>query len=171
MHYHYRPVRPVTLRVATGKCVLIGGLAKVEVKEDSKPFLLTFYISNDIKLHLTDSSKAHEFIEKHIGEVLFPPLPPGLERMKQIGDWESHDLEINGNGWKEAAADISIRGLGWVAITGAGIARIRVSVPSNIGISVRPPIMPYDIWDSAASFTGSRAVQKSKSSKSGKRSI
>jgi hypothetical protein len=161
-------VRPVTLRVATGKCVLIGGLAKVEVKEDSKPFLLTFYVSNDITLHLTDSSKADEFIEKHVGESLSPPLSPGMERMKEIGEWDSHDLEINGNGWKEAAADISIRGLGWVAVTGAGNAGIRVSVPRKIGVSVRPPLMPYDIWDSAASFTGSRAVIKSKSGKGSK---
>lgn len=155
----------MTLRVATGKCVLIGGLVKVEVKEDSKPFLLTFYVSNDIKLHLTDSSKADEFIEKHIGESLSPPLSPGLQRMQQIGEWESHDLSIDGGGWKEAAADISIRGLGWVAVTGAGCARIRVSVPEKVGVSVRPPLMPYDIWDSAASFTGGRTVMKPKSRK------
>jgi hypothetical protein len=148
---------------------LIGGLAKVEVRDDSKPFLLTFYVSNDIKLHLTDSSKVDEFIEKHVGEMLSPPLSPGIDRMKQLGEWDSHDLEINGNGWKEAAADISIRGLGWIAVTGAGNARIRVSVPKNIGISVRPPLMPYDIWDSAAKFTGGRAVIKSNPSKTSKR--
>ena len=160
----------MTFRVATGKCVLIGGLAKVEVKQDSKPFLLTFYFSNDITLHLTDSSKADEYIEKHVGEDLSPPLSPGAERMNQIGEWDSHDLEINGNGWKEAAADVSIRGLGWVAVTGAGTARIRISVPRNIGISVRPPLMPFDVWESASSFTGSRAVRKTSSSKSGGKS-
>jgi len=139
------------------------------VKEDSKAFLFTFYVSNDIKLHPTDSSKADEFVAKHAGNILSPPLEPGIERIKQIGPLEHHDLEIDGAGRKEAAADIGLRGLGWVAVTGPGTAKIRVSVPDGIGITVRPPLMPFDIWEATARYTGGRAVRKSTPSKSGKR--
>lgn len=164
-----KQVEPVTFRVGSGKCVLIGGLAKIEVIGDTKPFFFTFYVSNDIKLHPTDSSKADQFVEKHAGTFLTPPLEPGLERMEQIGEFEHHDIEIEGVGWKEAAADISLRGLGWVAVTGAGAAKVRISVPKGIGFSVRPPLMPFDVWDATAKYTGGRAVRKSSKTKSGKR--
>lgn len=95
---HVREIEPITFRVASGKCVLIGGLAQIEVVGDSKPFLITFYVSNDVKLHPTDSSKAREFREKHVGELLTPPLGDG--RIDEIGEMESHALEIEGSGWK-----------------------------------------------------------------------
>jgi len=158
----------VTFRVASGKCVLIGGLARIEViGEDTKPFLFTFFVSNDIKLHPTDSSKADEFVKAHVGTMLTPPL--SLERMEQIGEFEHHDVEIEGAGWKEAAADISLRGLGWVSVTGAGTAKVRISVPKGIGFAVRPPLMPFDVWESTAKYTGGRAVRNSTVTKSGKR--
>jgi hypothetical protein len=164
-----RQVEPVTFRVESGKCVLVGGLAKIEVIGDSKPFLFTFYVSNDIKLHPTDSSRSDEFIKMHAGKMLTPPLEPGPERIEQIGEFESHDVEIEGSGWKEAAADITLRGLGWVAVTGAGNAKVRISVPKGIGFSVRPPLMPFDVWESTAKYTGGRAVRKSTKTKTGKR--
>jgi len=163
----HRPVEPITFRVAAGKCVLVGGLAKIEVIGDSKPFLFTFFVANDIKLHPTDSARSDEFIEKHAGEMLTPPLGEG--RMAQIGKFESHVVDVEGVGWKEAAVDITLTGLGWVAVTGAGSVQIKVSMPKGIGITVRPPLMPFDIWEVAAKYTGSRAVRKSSKSKTGKR--
>lgn len=164
-----KQVEPITFRVAAGKCVLVGGLAKIEVIGDSKPFLLTFFVANDIKLHPTDSSRADSFIAKHAGNILTPPLAPGPERMEEIGEFDSHTIEIDGTGWKEAAADITLTGLGWIAVTGAGMAKLRISVPKGIGISVRPPLMPFDIWEVAAKYTGTKAVRKTTKSKTGKR--
>jgi len=146
---------------------LVGGLAKVEVVGDSKPFLFTFFVANDIKLHPTDSSRADEFTAKHAGTILTPPLAPGPERMEEIGEFDSHTIEIDGSGWKEAAADITLTGLGWIAVTGAGRAKIRISVPKGIGISVRPPLMPFDIWEVAAKYTGSKAVRKTTKGRKG----
>lgn len=164
-----RKVEPITFRVAAGKCVLVGGLARIELIGDSKPFLFTFFVANDIKLHPTDVSRADDFVQKHIGEMLTPPLQPGLERLEQMGKFEEHVVDIQGMGWKEAAADIALTGLGWVAVTGAGSAKVKISVPKGIGISVRPPLMPYDIWETTARYTGSRAVRRTKKSASGKR--
>lgn len=165
---HFSNVEPVTFRVAAGKAVLVGGLAKLELIGDSRPFLFTFFVANGIKLHPTDSSKADEFVQKHIGEMLVPPLG-GLERLKQLGEFESHTIDIEGAGWKEAAADITLTGLGWIAVTGAGVASVRISVPKGVNVSLRPPLMPFDIWDSAAKYTGSRAVRKTTKTKYGKK--
>lgn len=136
---------------------------------DSKPFLFTFFVANDIKLHVTSSAKADAFISKHAGKMLTPPLEPGAERMANLGEFDTHIVDIEGLGWKEAAADITLTGLGWVAVTGAGSVKVKVSVPKGIGIAVRPPLMPFDIWEVAAKYTGSRAVRKSSKSKTGKR--
>ena len=72
-----RQVEPITFRVASGKCVLVGGLARIEVVGDTKPFLFTFFVSNEIKLHPTDVTKADDFVANHAGEMLTPPLAPG----------------------------------------------------------------------------------------------
>mmetsp|Transcript_6484 Transcript_6484/g.16017 ORF Transcript_6484/g.16017 Transcript_6484/m.16017 type:complete len:762 (+) Transcript_6484:241-2526(+) len=164
-----KQVEPITFRVAAGKCVLVGGLAKVEVIGDSKPFLFTFFVANDIKLHPTDSNRAQSFVEKHTGTLLTPPLAPGRERMEQIGEFDYHTIEIDGAGWKEAAADITLTGLGWVAVTGSGRVKLRIGVPKGIGVSVRPPLMPYDIWEVAAKYTGAKAIRKPSKAKGGKR--
>jgi len=150
-----KKVEPITFRVTSGKCVLVGGLARVGIIGDSKPFLLTFFVANDIKLHPTDSDKADHLIENHVGKMLTPPL----EKRENI-EWEHHDIAIDGAGWKEAAADITLRGLGWVAVTGAGKASLRVTVPKGIGVAVRPPLMPFDVWDVASRYTGGKAVRK-----------
>jgi len=164
-----KQVEPVSFRVASGKCVLVGGLAKIEIIGDSNPFLLTFFVSNDIKLHPTDSLKAQVTLQKHVGKYLTPPLEPGPERVKEIGEFEYHDVKIDGVGWKQAAADIALRGLGWVAITGVGSTTVRIGVPKGIGVSARPPLMPFDIWKVAAKYTGGRTVRKPTKSRSGKR--
>jgi hypothetical protein len=140
-------------------------LARIELLGDSKPFLFTFFVANEIKLHPTDACRADEFIQKHVGELLTPPLAPGTERMEQIGEFEDHVIDIEGSGWKEAAADISLTGLGWVAVTGAGTATVKVSVPKGVGVSVRPPLMPFDVWEATAKYTGGKAVRKGKGRK------
>jgi hypothetical protein len=157
-------VEPITFRVSTGKCVLVGGLAKIEViGEDTKPFLFTFFVANEIKLHPTDSDRSEEFVNKHLGGMLTPPL----EKREESWEWEHHDVDIDGAGWKEAAADITLRGLGWVAVTGAGTAKVRITVPKGIGVAVRPPLMPFDVWEVASRYTGGRAVRKVRKSKHG----
>eukprot|EP00980_Cylindrotheca_fusiformis_P007517 scaffold1561_cov129-Cylindrotheca_fusiformis.AAC.9 len=165
----HRQVEPITFRVAAGKCVLVGGLARIEVIGDTKPFLFTFFVANEIKLHPTSSDRADEFIKKHAGTLLTPPFEPGSERMEQIGEFESHVFDIDGSGWKEAAADIALTGLGWVAVTGAGTAKVKVTVPKGVGVSVRPPLMPFDVWEVASKYTGSRATRKVTRTKSGQR--
>lgn len=164
-----KQIEPITFRIASGKCCLVGGLAKIELIGDCKPFLFTFFVANEIKLHMTDSERADEVIANHVGKMLRPPLEPGPERVAEIGEFEYHEIDVEGEGWKKAAADITLRGLGWVAVTGAGVAKVRIGVPKGIGITVRPPLMPFDVWEATAKYTGGRAVRKSGKSRSGKR--
>ena len=105
------------------------------MNSDSKPFLFTFFVANEIKLHLTDSTRADEFTAKHAGKMLTPPLEPDPEPIEEIGEFEYHYTDINGDGWKQAADDITLLGLSWVAVTGVGTAHVRIGVPKDIGIT------------------------------------
>ena len=165
----YRRIEPISFRLSAGKCVLIGGLACVELVGDSKPFLFTFFVANEIKLHPTDSSKANDVLTKHVGTMLTPPLPPGPQRLEQLGELESHEIDIEGDSWKQASADIALTGLGWISVTGPGVAHVKISVPEGTGVSVRPPLMPFDVWETASRYTGGRSIRKSRKTRRGKR--
>lgn len=156
-----KPINAVTLRVSEGKTVMVGGLATVELLE-GRPFFFTFFVSNCIKLHPTDSRRVAEFTEKHIGKLLFPPATK--ERLEALGPFESQDFEIEGDGWKHSISDIVIAGLGWVAITGSGRCKVRVTVPVGTGVTLRPSLLPFEASHSTAKFTGGRIEKKSRKS-------
>jgi hypothetical protein len=66
-----------------------------------------------------------------------------------------------GDGWKKSSEDIVIPGIGWIAITGAGTAKIRVTAPNGTDISTRPSLLPFEAQYSTAKFTGSKILKKS----------
>ena len=152
-------INHVTLRLAEGKSVLIGGLVRLDMVE-GRPFLFTFYASNEVKLHQTRTDKADEFLEKHIGELVFPPW--SKERLEELGTMVPREFEIEGTGWKTSAIDIVISGLGWISVTGALNCKVRIMAPESVGVRLRSPLMPYETWDTTAKWTGLRAVKGNK---------
>eukprot|EP00953_Heterococcus_sp_UTEX-ZZ885_P001989 1588-Heterococcus_DN1.PRE.6 len=153
-------VEHVTLRLTEGKAVLVGGLAKIELLS-GKPFLFTFFISNQVKLHMTDASRADEFITKHIGsKLLFPPF--SADRLEEMGPMVSSEFTIVGDGWKRAGPDVVLSGLGWVSITGAGECLIKVTAPKDVLVMTRDPLMPFEAWDTTSTFTGTRTIKRGK---------
>ena len=118
-----RRVDHVTLRLEQGKAVLLGGLGRVEMLE-GRPFFLTFFVANGVKIHTTNAKQDLEaFLEKHVGELL--TAPSSMDRVRDLGPLVNHDIEVAGNGWKEAGCDVVLSGLGWVSITGVGNCKIR----------------------------------------------
>lgn len=155
-----KQVEHVTLRLQEGKCVLIGGLVKVELLE-GRPFLFTFFISNNVKLHMTDVTRAEDFIDKHIGsDLLFPPY--SKERLEELGPMVTSEFIVSGSGWKQSVEDIVLSGLGWVSVTGAGECRVKVTAPQDMLVMTRPAMMPFEAWDTTSTFTGGRTVKKGK---------
>lgn len=153
-------INHVTLRLGEGKSVLLGGLARLDFVT-GRPFLFTFYVSNDVKLHLTGTDRADEFLDKHLGsELIFPPF--SKDRLGELGEWTPREFNITGGGWKTSATDIVISGLGWISVTGALDCTVRVMVPEHVGVRLRDPLMPYETWDTTARWTGLRAIKTSK---------
>ena len=84
-----KKVTPVTFRVCGGRSVLVGGLARVDVLGDEdRAFLLTFFVSEDIKLQPCRTEKADEILRRHVGKMLTPPCVEGqaAERKEKEND-------------------------------------------------------------------------------------
>ena len=116
--------------------MMIGALATIELLE-GKPFFFTFFVSNGIKLHPTDTSRyldlnlpffagsdrssclplsihncderIEEFSVKHAGSLVFPPSSP--KRVDELGPYESLEIDVEGGGWKRSQEDIVIAGI------------------------------------------------------------
>ncbi|CAM9575917.1 unnamed protein product [Ectocarpus sp. 4 AP-2014] len=95
-----KKVDHVTFRMGEGKVVLVGGLARVEVVT-GRPFLLTFFVSNDVRLHPTDARRVDDMLSEHVGkgQMIFPPFDP--ERVDELGPLVPTDFDIMGAGWRE----------------------------------------------------------------------
>jgi ribosome biogenesis GTPase A len=153
-----KPINAVTFRLEAGQAVLLGGLARLEITE-GRPFFFTFFISNEIKLHVTKIEKVDQFIEKHMGELIYPPH--SMERVQTLEPFESYPFKIDGIGWNESSTDIVIPGLGWVAVTGSGSTAVNVVAPFGTEVSTRPALLPFEAKYSTAKYTGARIDKKS----------
>ena len=99
----------MTLRVNEGKSILMGGLASIELVT-GKSFFFTFFLSNEIKIHPTNSTKVQDILSNplHVGKLIDPPST--VERIKELGTHQEHMFDIQGEGWTKSSTDIVISG-------------------------------------------------------------
>jgi len=150
-------IKPVTLRMEEGRCMLLGGLARVELLE-GRPCFFTFFVSDQLKLHPTSAVKADDVIQRHVGDLLAPPAT--LERYKEIGPFVSQDVVISGESWKKSESDIVIAGLGWVSVTGPGTFTVRITTPEDTLVGLRTALLPYEAPLTTVKFSGGRLIRK-----------
>ncbi|KAG8465781.1 hypothetical protein KFE25_005351 [Diacronema lutheri] len=154
------PVKPAQLSLGRGKCLLLGGLARVDVLESgfAQAVVLAAHVAPALTLHPTSLERADAVRAQHCGAMLTPPLG-GAERLRALGDLETTDIEVEGVGFRRAAADIAIGGIGWLAVVGDGLIRLRVHAPKGVRVVPREPLNPnIDGTRGNARFTGTRVV-------------
>jgi len=109
----------------------------------------------------TTGADADAFVAKHTGGILKPPFLP--ERAGVLAsELVSHDIEVQGCGWREASCDIVLSGLGWISVTGSGSCRVRVIAPAGVMVVQRDPLLPFEARDSMGRSTGGKIIKNSK---------
>lgn len=140
----------VTYAMKTGRSIMLGGLARIEILEGGRDCNFTFVVSERVKLHVTSNHRFRTSLEKHGGQRLTPPH--SYERCMELQPFVDHIVKADGIGWNEACGDIVIHGLGWIAVTANGPVVARVWTPKGVEVSWRDePLLPYE-----ARWTGVR---------------
>lgn len=66
-------LRPVVERISPGRTIFIGGLARMDYVSGPDAMFFTFFTSNELYLHKTQTTKADEVYESKRGSMLSPP--------------------------------------------------------------------------------------------------
>ncbi|CAE8674413.1 unnamed protein product, partial [Polarella glacialis] len=107
----------VTFRMAEGRSILMGALARIDMAE-GRPYQFTVFASEKLKIHECAIDKADWIAQRWAGGKLTPPMK--AEQFAPMQPWVLHRFELTGRGWDEACVDLVVHGLGWVALTGVG---------------------------------------------------
>jgi ribosome biogenesis GTPase A len=142
-----RRLRPFTLRLAEGKSVFVGGLARLDLlRAPTRGYvLLTSFLPPALRLHATSAARASEVYARQLGRLLVPPAL-SLEDFPPLA---AHPFEASGSSWDRAALDICLPGLGHFALTLEGSASLVLHLPRGIPLQLRTDVMmPFDVRES-----------------------
>ncbi|KAJ8269332.1 hypothetical protein COCON_G00119390 [Conger conger] len=137
---------PRTFVVKPGGVMFLGALARIDYLEGENSCWFSVIASNLLPVHMTSLEKADAIYQKHAGKTLLGVPTGGEERMRGFPPLVPQDLELKGQGYPQATADIKLFSVGWVTVTGHLGDRflLRAHVPEGVGIRVRdPPLLPY----------------------------
>ena len=125
--------------IKSGYWIWLGALARLDfLSGERKDF--TICVSPHVTIHKTPLEKAKKIYDDHAGELIRPTYTAKPEETEFV----HHDITLKWDTWEKANYDIAISGLGWVSVTGIGIAQFRLHIPEGIKFSIRDPLMPYE---------------------------
>ncbi|MBI0032650.1 ribosome biogenesis GTPase YqeH [Lactobacillus sp. M0396] len=118
-----KQLKPVTFQLNPGNTLFLAGLGRVDfLKGDKSSF--TVYASRGLYIHRTKTEKADSFYDKHLGELLNPPLES--DELPPLKGQEYHTKE---------KSDLLLGGIGFVTVPANCL--VRVYTPGQIGLGIR----------------------------------
>ncbi|KAM0034981.1 hypothetical protein Hdeb2414_s0015g00441181 [Helianthus debilis subsp. tardiflorus] len=100
---------------------------------------VTVWASPNVSLHLGKVENANEIWNKHAGVRLQPPI--GVDRLSELGKWESREVKVSGTSWDVNSVDLSAGGLGWFSLGLKGKATLTLWTFDGIEIMNREPLV------------------------------
>ncbi|XP_032411155.1 nitric oxide-associated protein 1 [Xiphophorus hellerii] len=149
-----RAIVPRTFVLKPGMTLFVGALARIDFLQGRKSCWFSVLASSQVPVHVTGLEKATSVYERHAGHALLGVPAGGSERMQRFPTLVPQDFSLEGRGYLEAAADITLSSAGWVAVTAMSGERVelRVHGPEAAGFGLRtPPLLPH-----VASLKGER---------------
>jgi ribosome biogenesis GTPase A len=131
-------ITPVSINMLPGLSVWLGGLARIDMIEGLNKFF-TVFGAPLLTVHRTPTDKADLVYANNAGKLLKPAF-----KDPELVNFVKERFEVNCQGFKQASKDVLIHGLGWVSITGSGSIVFDVISPFKVGITLRPPLMPFE---------------------------
>ncbi|XP_013856129.1 nitric oxide-associated protein 1 [Austrofundulus limnaeus] len=129
-----------------GMCLFVGALARIDFLQAEKSCTFSVMVSSRVPIHITSLERADNIYQKHAGHALLGVPSGGEERMKQFPVLDPQDFTLEGRGYPEATADITLSSAGWVAVTAVkgDQVQLRVHGPAAAGFRLRtPPLLPH----------------------------
>eukprot|EP00062_Callorhinchus_milii_P021425 gi/632978148/ref/XP_007905745.1/ PREDICTED: nitric oxide-associated protein 1 [Callorhinchus milii] len=137
---------PRTFVLQPGMVLLLGALGRIDFLKGEKSAWFSVLASNQLPVHITSLEKADSIYQKHAGKAFLGVPIGGEERMKDFPSLVPQNIELEGIGLLEAAADIKLSSAGWIAVTAHSEDKIelRAYTPAAIGLLVqKPPLLPF----------------------------
>ncbi|XP_072315710.1 nitric oxide-associated protein 1 [Eucyclogobius newberryi] len=156
---------PRTFVLKPGSSLFVGGLVRIDFINGPKSTWFSVLVSGLVPVHVSSVERANSVYEKHAGEKLLGVPMGGAERMKTFPKLVPMDLQIQGQGYGEAAADIKISSAGWVALTPppGDIIDVKVWSPEGGAVTVRTPsLLPHVVMLKGARIRKSAAYKTRK---------
>ncbi|MFS7932331.1 putative nitric-oxide synthase (NADPH) [Helianthus anomalus] len=135
-----KELRPRTYRIKQGQAIHVGGLMRLDLNQASvQTIYVTVWASPNVSLHLGKIENADEIWNKHAGVRLQPPI--GVDRLSELGKWESREVKLSGTSWDVNSVDLSAAGLGWFSLGLKGEATLTLWTFDGIEITTREPLV------------------------------
>ncbi|KAJ0759186.1 putative nitric-oxide synthase (NADPH) [Helianthus annuus] len=135
-----KELRPRTYRIKARQTIHVGGLMRLDLNQASvQTIYVTVWASPNVSLHLGKVENADEIWNKHAGVRLQPPI--GVDRLSELGKWESREVKVSGTSWDVNSVDLSAAGLGWFSLGLKGEATLTLWTFDGIEITTREPLV------------------------------
>ncbi|XP_029958085.1 nitric oxide-associated protein 1 [Salarias fasciatus] len=136
---------PRTFVLKPNMSLFVGALFRIDFLQGNASCWFSVLTSSRIPIHVTSVEKADEVYEKHAGNTLLGVPLGGRDRMKEFPALVPQEFRLEGRGYLEAAADITLSSAGWVAVTAVEGDQLLLKVhgPLAAGSRLRtPPLLP-----------------------------